>query len=173
MSSISVAPHVKLFAAILYQPTVDLPSVAQMLAEVFGSVQYIGTPIAFDCTNYYEEEMGPGLLRAIIGFTGPHYADILVEAKRACIELEKGCAVSEKRSVNLDVGYLDHHKIVLASTKAAGHKVYLDCGIYADFVARYGGGSYAAMPWGFPDFKEQRYNEDFVKLRALLRDHPG
>jgi hypothetical protein len=112
--------------------------------------------------------MGPVLLRTIIGFTGPHYADILVEAKLACIELEKGCAVAEKRTINLDIGYLDKHKIVLASTKSAGHKVYLDRAIYADLVARFSGGSYVALPWGFPDFKDQRYEHDFKVLRAFL-----
>lgn len=162
------APKVKLFVAALYNSSVDLTFIAQMLSEVFGSVQHLGLPHIFDCTRYYEEEMGPNLRRAMIGFTGPHHADILVEAKRACMALEKGCAISEKRSVNLDVGYLDHHKIVLASTKSAGHKLYLDHGIYADFVARYTDGSYGAMPWGFPDFKDQRYEEDFKKLRASL-----
>lgn len=169
MNAAPEAPHVKLFVAALYSPLVDLSSVAQMLSEVFGSVQHLGSPRSFDCTRYYEEEMGPDLSRVIIGFTGPHYADILVEAKRACVELEKGCAVSGKRTVNLDIGYLDHHKIVLASTKSAGHKLYLDYGIYADFIARYTSGSYVALPWSFPDFKDQRYEEDFKKLRATLR----
>jgi hypothetical protein len=168
METLTGAPLIKLFVAVLYNPSVDVSAVAQMLSEVFGSVQHIGSPHVFDCTNYYEEEMGAELLRTIIGFTGPHYADILVEAKRACIELEKGCAIAEKRTINLDVGYLDKHKIVLASTKPAGQKVYLDHSIYADLVARYSAGSYVAMPWGFPDFKDQRYEEDFKVLRGLL-----
>lgn len=172
MDTPSQAPLVKLFVAVLYCSDVDLPAIVQMLSEVFGSAQYIGTAIPFDCTQYYQEEMGTGLLRVLVGFSGPHHADILTDAKRACIELEKGCSVSDRRTVNLDVGYLDHHKIVLASTKGAGHKIYLDRGIYADLVARYLGGGYQPMPWAFPDFKDNRYGVDFKTLRSLLQKSP-
>jgi hypothetical protein len=166
MNSNDPRPLVKLFVAILYRPDVVYQDSASMLAEIFGSLDYIGMPHAFDCTRYYEEEMGPHLARVLVGFTGPHYADILVDAKRACIEVERGCQISEKRTVNLDVGYLDHHKIVLASTKAAGQKIYLDRGIYADLVARYSEGRYVAMPWSFPDFKDTRYDRDFAAMRS-------
>jgi hypothetical protein len=92
----------------------------------------------------------------------------LVGAKLACIELEKGCAVEGNRSINLDCGYIDHHKIVLASTKAAGHKIYLDSGIYADIAARYTNGSYEPLPWSFPDFKDRRYGSEFQRMREFL-----
>jgi hypothetical protein len=115
--------------------------------------------------------MGPDLMRYLVSFTGPHYADILPGAKRACIELERGCAITEgetqKRTINLDIGYIDHHKVVLASTKGAGHKVYLDDGIYADMVLRYANKSWQSLPWSFPDFADGRYNEELMAIRAL------
>jgi hypothetical protein len=166
-----MAPNIKLFVAVLLHPEVALDYPAELLAEVFGSIDYTGATLPFDCTNYYQDEMGPNLSRAIIGFTGPHTADILVGAKRACIELERGCAVDGMRRINLDIGYLDHHKIVFASTKPAGQKLYLDSDIYADFVARFEGGSYQAMPWAFPDIKDGRYSADFLALRSLLLRH--
>ena len=162
-------PVVKFFVAALYAPSVDLSFIQEALGEVFGSVDYVGDAHLFDCTDYYQEEMGRDLHRRIVSFSGPHHADILVGAKRACIELEKGCSIDERRVVNLDSGYLDLHKIVLASTKAAGQKIYLDEGIYADLVARFSDGAYQAMPWGFPDFKDQRYAQDFLTLRRLLK----
>jgi hypothetical protein len=165
-----MAPTVKLFVLALTQPDVELSYVVQLLSEVFGSTDFVGSAHQFDCTDYYHDEMGPGLTRTLIAFTGPHQADSIVGAKLACIELEKGCAVDQKRTVNLDMGYLDHHKIVLASTKGAGHKIYLDGGIYADLAARYEGGTYQAMPWGFPDFKDGRYNLEFLQLRHLIRE---
>jgi hypothetical protein len=161
-------PLVKLFIAALSAPSVPLEYVAQLVSEVFGSVDFEGPPHPFDVTNYYEEEMGPGLVRSILGFTGPHPADILVGAKLACIELEKGSAIEGKRTINLDVGYLDHNKIVLASTKGTGQKLYLDSGIYADYVARYAHGAYNPFDWSFPDFKDGRYNQEFATLRSSL-----
>jgi len=180
----SDAPRIKLFVAILAQPNVEAIHTTQLLAEVFGSVDYIGPKRCFDCTNYYQKEMGLGLVRYLVSFTGPHYADILPGAKRACIELERGCAVTEevsqgdtqvgaqrqlvtRRTINLDIGYIDHHKVVLASTKQSGHKVYLDDGIYADIVMRFAHKSWQALPWSFPDFTDGRYNEELTAMRAL------
>lgn len=164
----AAAPTVKLFIAVLAQPSVEVSFVTQLLSEVFGSTDFVGELHEFDCTTYYEEEMGRDLKRFIVSCTGPHHADILVGAKLACIELEKGCAVDGKRTINLDCGYLDHHKIVLASTKSAGQKIYLDSGIYADFVARYSNGTYEALPWSFPDFKDGRYALEFKRIREIL-----
>jgi hypothetical protein len=161
-------PRVKLFIAVLASPTIDKEYVSALLSEVFGSTDYQGSSHSFDVTTYYDEEMGTGLSRYILGFRGPHYADILVGAKLACVQLEKGSAVDSKRTINLDVGYLDHNKIVLASTKEAGQKLYLDSGIYADFVARYGHGRYNPFEWSFPDFKDGRYDAEFATLRKIF-----
>ena len=161
-------PRVKLFIAVLARPDVDKDYVATLLSEVFGSTDYQGSSRPFDVTTYYEEEMGTNLSRYILAFRGPHYADILVGAKLGCIELEKGSAIDGKRTINLDVGYLDHSKIVLASTKEAGQKLYLDAGVYADFIARYGYGKYNPFEWSFPDFKDGRYDSDFATLRQMF-----
>lgn len=162
------APPVKLFVAMLMAESADRSSIVSMLEEVFGSSDLVGDAIPFDVTNYYEGEMGTNLARSVISFTGPHYADALVPAKLACIELEKGLAVEGRRTVNLDVGYLDHSKIVLASTKEAGQKLYVSDGIYADLVARYSQGAYRPFEWSFPDFKDGRYTKTLEALRRNL-----
>jgi hypothetical protein len=162
------APSIKLFIAFLAPQDFEPAPLLEMLSEVFGSVDFVGPPHAFDVTRYYEEEMGKDLVRTIVSFSGPHQADILVGAKLACIELEKGLSIEGKRTVNLDVGYVDHNKIVLASTKGAGQKIYLASGIYADLVARYAHGQYNPFEWSFPDFKDGRYNVEFATLRKRL-----
>ena len=166
----TTAPHIKLFVAVLASPDVERGLVVSILSEVFGSVDYVGEPHTFDVTDYYSEEMGSHLVRFFVGFTGPHHADILVPGKRACLELEKGLSADGKRTVNLDLGYLDHHKVVLASTKGAAHKLFLSDGIYGDLVARYAQGSYRPFEWSFPDFKDGRYNTGLEALRRGLRD---
>jgi hypothetical protein len=164
----SPPPRIKLFVAMLTSCNADAEPVIQMMSEVFGSVDLIGSAHPFDVTDYYQDEMGPHLTRRIVSFNGPHQADILVGAKLACIELEKALRIDAKRTVNLDIGYLDHNKIVLASTKGAGQKIYVDNGIYADLIARYAHGSYKPFEWSFPDFKDGRYDQEFATLRAAL-----
>lgn len=166
----NTAPRIKLFVAALVSPDIEREAVVSMLSEVFGSVDFVGPPHPFDVTDYYLEEMGSHLLRFVVGFTGPHHADILVPGKRACIELENGLAVEGKRKVNLDLGYLDHHKVVLASTKGAAHKLFISDGIYGDLVARYSQGAYRPFEWSFPDFKDGRYNAELEALRRSLRE---
>jgi hypothetical protein len=50
--------------------------------------------------------------------------------------------------------------------KAAGQKIYLTTGIYADLIARYAQGRYQPFAWTFPDFKDGRYDAELAELRA-------
>ena len=74
-----------------------------------------------------------------------------------------------RRTVNLDIGYLDIHKIVLASGKYDAQKVHLGRGVYADIVCRYSGGGFQPYEWTFPDFRERLYDADFREIRRRYK----
>jgi hypothetical protein len=109
--------------------------------------------------------MGDNLHRQLISFTDLRSPEELAIAKIRCIEIEKLLSISGKRAITLDIGYLDHNKLVLASVKGLGQKIYLSHGIYADLVARYGHGTYQPFEWTFPDFKSGRYDNDLAYIR--------
>ena len=93
--------------------------------------------------------------------------EILAEAKLLCNRFEDTLAGPDGRRVNLDIGYLDHNKVVLASAKGAGQKIYLSRGMYADLVARYARGRYQPFEWMFPDFRDGRYDRELGEIRRL------
>ena len=162
-----LAPEpVKYFVALLWADASLLPDVSARMAERWGAVDFQGPDHAFDLTNYYESEMGPNLFRRLIAFEPLRGPEELVEGKQGCIAIEAAMAGPQGRRVNLDIGYLDHNKIVLASVKAAGQKIYLSAGIYADLVARYAQRRYQPFAWTFPDFKDGRYDAELNALRG-------
>ena len=92
---------------------------------------------------------------------------LIVAVKLECNAIETALAQEGRRRVNLDAGYLDHNKYLLASAKKAGQKVYLDKGIYADLSGRYKAGRYRPFEWSFPDFKDGRYDSELLEIRKL------
>jgi hypothetical protein len=157
---------VKYFVAALWADAAALPEALARLCERFGAIDFEGPDHAFDLTDYYTPEMGAGLIRRLVAFEPLASPENLAASKHACIGIEAALASPRGRRVNLDVGYLDHNKIVLASVKAAGQKIYLSDGIYADLVARYAQGRYQPFAWTFPDFKDGRYDAELSALRA-------
>lgn len=137
------------------------------LEAAWGSIDFQGANHPFDATNYYADEMGPQLARRLVAFERLFAAEEIGAAKHACNQLESSFAFdSGGRTFNLDIGYLDHAKLVLASMKPAGQKIYLGEGVYADPIARYEAGRYQPFPWTFPDFRAGRYDAELSVIRS-------
>lgn len=159
------ADPVKYLIAALYRRDAFPDPVERALRERWGAIDLRGEEHPFDLTDYYREEMGEGLVRRILSFERLLPPTELVAMKLACNDIEDATASDGKRSVNLDCGYLDHHKVVLASCKGAGHKLYLDRGIWGDMTCRWQKGAYRPFEWSFPDFKEERYRKELAAIR--------
>ncbi len=170
-------PLVKAFAAVLYADAAALEEALPRLAAAFSPLEQRGAPHPFDQTDYYAVEMGAGLQRVLVSFARLEPPGWLVEAKRAAIVIEDALRVAGRRRVNVDVGYLDLGKVVLASSKGRPSKLYLAHGIWADLTLTYAQGRYQPLPWSFPDFRSGRYDAELLALRtrykAQLREATG
>lgn len=122
----------------------------------------------FDMTDYYTEEMGGSLLRKWFCF-GLRDPSELAEWKIACIEVEEGFGGEGSRKINVDPGYLDHGKLVLASCKPAPDKIYLARGVYAHKCLRYRSGDFYAPDHSFADFRDGRFNAFLLSARTVYR----
>ncbi len=167
MANPQAVDPVKIFVAVLWTEPDSLQKAIAQLVVQWGEIDFSGADYAFDMTDYYEPEMGRELKRRLVSFKKLAPPDFLSPAKHACNAIEDGLSGERGRTVNLDIGYLDHNKIVLASFKGAGQKIYLANGVWADMVARYRGGRYRAFEWTFPDFSDGRYDRELIQIRQI------
>lgn len=158
--------RVKLLVAVLWSSKEALEEALDELRSQWGDIDFIGPDHPFEVTHYYESEMGSGLKRRLLSFDHLVPPESVREAKLKCNEIEDRLARGQGRRVNLDIGYLDHNKIVLASVKYAGQKIHLGDGVYADLIARYRERRYQPFEWTFPDFRDGRYDDDLAQIRS-------
>ncbi|HOW73614.1 MAG TPA: DUF4416 family protein [Phycisphaerae bacterium] len=146
----------------------------KLLNEYFGATDEVTELWPFDDTDYYALEMGEDLRRQFISFERVVDPVQLAAVKVLTNEMERRIArdcglPADRRPVNLDPGYLTLSKLVLATTKDFGHRVYLREGIYAESTLHYEHGRWTAWPWTYPDYAGPRYHEFFDRVRERLR----
>jgi len=161
---------VKPFAMVLYSSEDALAQALRMLGERWGVPDHVGAARPFDLTAYYENEMGPGLLRRAVSFERLAPSECLIERKVEAMEVEDALrGTGGGRRVNIDPGYVDLQKIVLASSKEGPWKVHLGRGVHADLIARVVKGKLEPSPAGFADFRSGAYEEDLIAIRRIYK----
>lgn len=160
---------VKLFVGVLYSDEEKLSRGRGRLESLYGRVDYQSEPSPFTVTDYYEEEMGKGICRLFLSFPSLISPEEIVRIKLKTNQIEEDLALEGKRRVNLDPGYMDYNKVVLASKKYNGQKIYLNSGIYADLTLYYEKGRFHPYSWSFPDFKSGQYNPTFLRMREFYK----
>lgn len=169
MARTSPVTPVKLFVATLHSPDAPLEQAVAQLVREWGETDLVSADFPFEFTDYYSAEMGPGLRRRFYSFANLITPDRLVEAKLFTNTLEDSLTRDGRRTINMDPGYVDFYKLVLASAKFGGQKVYLREGIYADMTLVMFKGKWTSFHWGFPDFKSGAYDAVLSQIRDLYK----
>lgn len=165
MGVIKTYPPVKLFAAVTISDKTLWPPLIQKLEELYSKTDYQIDWYPFNHTKFYEEEMGENLSKRMVSFTEFTQAEKLPDIKIATNEIETEFSEHSKRRVNVDPGYLNASKIVLATTKDYGHRVYLGQGVFGDVHLRYVSHRFQTTEWTYPDYKEQFVLDFFEEVR--------
>lgn len=160
---------VKLIAAILYRSEKEYEQLLPLLKDTYSAVDYQGNFFPFVETDYYEMEMGKGLVRGMISFEQLVHPGCLAEVKHQSRDLEDQFSIDSNRRVNIDIGYMDMFKVVLASFKGRSNKIYLSDDVWADMILYYESGAYKSFMWGFPDFKSGIYDADLMEIRSIYK----
>ena len=145
------------------------------LAARFGEVRARSPVWAFDMSGYYEAEMGPGLAKGLAWLGDPVDPERLAGRKRQSLAFEgeravEGAGGELRRTVNVDPGLLSEESLVLATTKASGHRVAIGAGLWAEVTLRFERGEYRPLPWTYPDYRQPEVGEFLLEVRRRLRE---
>lgn len=168
-----MAPQpVKLICGILASDTDALIAAVNRLEQEFGAIDLKSPVWPFDMTDYYRQQAGQNILRQFVAFQKLFEPEQLAAVKIKTNILEQELSEHLKRvwprPVNLDPGYIEPSKLVLASTKNFAHRVYIGQQIWAEVTMIYVKGVWQTFPFTFPDFKSGRYNEFLSQARQKL-----
>lgn len=183
MSKIISNPQpVKLFIGMLSSEISLFDEIRERLKAIFGPIDLESPIWEWRHTDYYSKEMGSVLKRQFIFFQKLINPGVISEIKLKTNELEKqylypstsplskgGQRGVGRRRINLDPGYMDSAKVVLVSTKDFSHRIYLGNGIYGEVTLIYSGKGYQILPYTFPDFRTQEYQNIFKKARDMYK----
>ena len=163
----------KLICGVLYREGDVFEPTKERLEEAFGPVDLESSPFPFDCTDYYEREMGPGLSRVFLGFARLVEPDSLAGVKLITNALENRFSAGPgrtRRRVNLDPGILTASSLIMATAKDFSHRVPLRDGIYAHLEFLFTKSGLRFLDWTYPDFRKPEYREFFLKARRRYLD---
>ena len=156
---------VKLIVGILAANEECLEAGRQSVEEQFGDSDMVSETWEFTQTQYYKDEMGDDVLRQFVSIDKLIDPGELAGIKHKTNEMEQvlaGTLGGElPRPVNLDPGFIEPSKLVLASTKNFAHRIYIGKSMYAEVTLSFCRGKWQDYMYTFPDYKEERYH-DFV-----------
>jgi hypothetical protein len=166
---------VKLFIGMLSVEPSLFDACADIFGKKYGPLDFQSGILPWDRTDYYQDELGHGIVRKFIFFERLIDPAELPEVKLFTNGIETEFSThagdANRRRINLDPGYVTEAKVVLATTKDFAHRIYIGSNIYAEVTLRYGlkDRSFAAFDHTYPDYRTAAYLTVFNEARSLLR----
>ena len=170
MGIVKIPKPVKFFASIIFKDNRGLQSAEREIRQAVGDIQERTVPVPFYFTDYYEKEMGSGLMRLFLLLEPFSPREGLPAVKLKTNEIEASLLSEGKRTVNIDPGYISLENVVLATTKGYAHRIYIGNGIYADLTLTYHNGTYRPLEWTYPDYGSVETISLLNKWRGNLKE---
>lgn len=162
--------RVELISGLLY-PTDDVELRERTISRMeytFGRVARRSDVYPWEWTDYYAS-IAPRLSRIFVSFESLRDAGELAAWKRAAIALEAESGDGGSRRVNIDPGYADASRLVLASTKDNAQRIYISDGIWAEVTMIRRRSGWEKFSYTFPDFASGAYDGFFDEVRSDWR----
>ncbi len=163
---------IKLIIGILAANHQCLHAAVEVIDDNFGRIDLVSDVWPFDKTDYYKDQTGPNILRQFVSTERLITPGKLAKIKHKTNKLEQKLATRLSlplpRPVNLDPGFIEPSKLVLASTKNYSHRMYIGGKMYAEVTLIFDKGCWCPLPYTYPDYKQQCYFDFFDKVRVRL-----
>jgi hypothetical protein len=171
MGIIQSFPPEKLFLGLLFAHEVQADTVMNQLINSFGVIDHTSETLNFsNFSPYYDEEMGGSVFRRFFSFASLIDPGQLVAIKQFTNNLEQTYSTGKHhRPINLDPGLINTNRLLLATTKWAGHRIPLSEGIYAELTLFYSRKAWHSLPWTYPDFQSEQVQTMLSHMRKLYR----
>ncbi len=165
---------VKLIIGILATDETALAAAVKAISKSFGTIDLTSDVWPFTQTDYYKDELGPNALRQFVSIEKLIDPGKLAQIKHETNSLEQQLADSLKlslpRPVNLDPGFIEPSKLILASTKNFSHRIYIGNRMFAEVTLMYEKGRWRHFEYTFPDYRQSCYHDFLSKVRTRLME---
>lgn len=157
----------KLIVGVIYSSPEVLERGLEMLTAEFGEIDAVSEEFSFseEFSNYYDEELGGEGLRRIYSFKNTVRPELQAQIKEKTNEIERILSVDGNRRINLDPGFINHGRLMLATTKKAGFRIPLQNGIYTELTLFYARGGWHKFPWSYRDYQSERVQRFLTEVR--------
>lgn len=162
-------PQALLICGLLSSDSRLIKGIEETLQKHFGPAALRSEIVPFTWTDYYNAEMGEGLLRRWVIFSRPVNLLQSWRYKLQSCTIEDSFRKGGKRLVNVDPGFIRLDGLWLLTTKSAGHRTYLDEGIWIELTLRFLKDHCEELPWTYPDHRDAGAQAFFLKARELLK----
>lgn len=157
----------KLIIGVIYHEKKMLDKAMEILTAEFGEIEDMSEEFSFsgEFSTYYDDEIGGEGLRRIYSFK-----ELIDPARQADIkirtnEIEALFSIDGKRKINLDPGFINHGRLLLATTKETGFRIPLKDGIYTELTLFWARGGWQKLPWTYRDYQSERVQKFITKVR--------
>lgn len=157
----------KLIIGVIYHEKEILDRAIEILTAEFGEIDAISEEFSFseEFSTYYDEEIGGEGFRRIYSFKELVDPARQAEIKIRTNEIEAEFSVDENRKINLDPGFINHGRLMLATTKETGFRVPLRDGIYTELTLFWARGGWQKFPWSYRDYQSERVQKFITEVR--------
>ena len=174
MGTIRYPQPVMLFAAVFTPEESAFDWVRERAESQWGCLILESETFPFETfTDYYAATMGTTLPKRLWAFENLITPDALPKIK--CLtnawetEFKAASTGLAERPLNIDPGYVDLGKLILASTKDHAHRIYLSEGIFAETTLMYTQKQWKPLPWTYPDYQSIGYHLFLSQCREHLK----